>query len=41
MPLYGLECETCDDRFEELVSPSESNLPECPKCHDRKLRKQV
>ena len=32
MPLYEYRCESCDERFEELVSSSDEDDVRCPSC---------
>ncbi|HZO96199.1 MAG TPA: zinc ribbon domain-containing protein [Gaiellaceae bacterium] len=32
MPLYEYRCESCSERFEELVSASAAEAPPCPAC---------
>jgi putative FmdB family regulatory protein len=32
VPIYEYRCETCDERFEELVSASATEPPPCPAC---------
>lgn len=37
MPIYEYRCQTCEEEFEELVSPGET--PACPECGTTKLEK--
>jgi putative FmdB family regulatory protein len=39
MPIYEFVCERCDHQFEELVSLSDKQPPNCPKCRSDKVRK--
>jgi putative FmdB family regulatory protein len=39
MPLYEYICQECDNEFELLVRGDEK--PECPKCHSKKLERQL
>ena len=39
MPLYEYVCEQCRHPFEALVFGAEE--PECPRCHGRKLARQL
>jgi putative FmdB family regulatory protein len=41
MPLFKYHCDNCKEKFEELVSYSESNNVECPKCGSHDTEKQV
>ncbi|MBU2648049.1 zinc ribbon domain-containing protein [bacterium] len=41
MPLFEFECESCHHRFEELMTVSDTRLPECPKCHQVHAKKLV
>jgi putative FmdB family regulatory protein len=39
MPLYEYVCRECEHPFETLLFGNEE--PECPKCHGRKLERQL
>ena len=41
MPLFEYRCSVCQERFEELVSFSQSNDVECPKCGSKDTKKLV
>lgn len=42
MPLYEYECESCGERFEELVrSSSARQKPKCPACGSDKTQRVV
>jgi len=41
MPLFEYRCSVCQEKFEELVSFSQSNDVECPKCGSRDTKKLV
>jgi putative FmdB family regulatory protein len=41
MPLYEFECQDCRHQFEELMTASASELPPCPVCQGRQVRKKV
>lgn len=41
MPMYEFECNACNHRFEELVSSSSKTVEECPKCHEKEVRKLI
>ncbi len=41
MPLFEYHCADCDEEFEELVSFSQSNDMECPKCGSKNTQKLV
>ena len=32
MPIYEYVCESCESRFEELMSSSTADAPHCPAC---------
>ena len=40
MPLFEYKCESCDNRFEELVSGDNPKVV-CPKCQSEKVVKQL
>ncbi len=39
MPIYEYECQSCKHRFEELVSTSSDEMPECPECRQKEVKK--
>ena len=39
MPIFEYECDTCHDRFEELVLSSRSADVHCPKCDGETVHK--
>ena len=39
MPLFDFVCESCQHRFEELVSSGET--PSCPECEGQKVQRQL
>lgn len=39
MPIYEYVCAKCDHCFEYLVFSTEDPAPECPQCHDKKVKK--
>ncbi|MBT4265994.1 MAG: zinc ribbon domain-containing protein [Deltaproteobacteria bacterium] len=41
MPLFEFECGSCQHRFEELLTMSDTTLPECPECHEDQVKKLV
>lgn len=42
MPLYGFECEDCQEAFEELVaSLSQVDEVTCPKCGSGRIARQL
>lgn len=42
MPLYGFECQDCEDEFEELVmSSSTVDDVVCPKCGSKHVQRQL
>ena len=41
MPLFEFECNACKHHFEELVLSSSKTVEECPKCHEKDVRKLV
>ncbi len=41
MPLYEYYCENCKTKFEEVVSASQAEAPECPKCHQKSCKKLI
>ena len=38
MPIYEYECQSCLNKFEQLMSFS-AIQPECPQCHGKKVEK--
>lgn len=40
MPIYEFECESCRNRFEELV-PSGTESIACPKCGSERTRRRL
>ncbi|MDP7036898.1 MAG: zinc ribbon domain-containing protein [Candidatus Marinimicrobia bacterium] len=42
MPVYDYRCESCGNRFDELVSFSKSDSEiECPKCSEKKSKRML
>ena len=42
MPLYGFECQDCENDFEELVmSSSQIDDVVCPKCGSKHVQRQL
>lgn len=41
MPLFEFECNSCNHRFEELVSSSSKIVEKCPKCENSDVKKLV
>ncbi len=42
MPLYGFECEDCQEEFEELIaSLSQVDEVSCPECGSDKVSRQL
>lgn len=42
MPLYGFECQDCEDEFEELVMSSfKVEDVVCPKCGSKHVQRQL
>jgi putative FmdB family regulatory protein len=41
MPIFDYECSSCGNRFELLVLPSSSSVPECPSCKSQALSKLI
>jgi len=41
MPIYEYQCENCDHCFEKLVFASDDELPTCPECTGKKVKKLV
>ncbi len=41
MPLFEFKCESCQHQFEELLMASNTNMPECPECHEYHVKKLV
>lgn len=39
MPIYEYRCDKCKAEFELLVR--DSDVPECPKCSNKKIEKQL
>ncbi len=38
MPMYDFYCSRCEQKFEELVSRDQQDVP-CPKCHGTDTRR--
>jgi len=41
MPLHAFHCNDCENDFEALVRPSDSEKPSCPACKSANLQQQV
>ncbi len=41
MPIFEFECESCHNRFEEIRRATDTTTPECPSCHEKKVKKLV
>ena len=41
MPIYEFVCPNCKNRFEKLVSFSETNPPICPVCKSNNVQRQL
>jgi len=41
MPIYEYRCETCEARFEALLSRSDEAAPRCPQCGVGKVEKML
>ena len=39
MPIFEYQCDTCSDRFEELVLSSQAAEVHCPKCEGDAVHK--
>lgn len=40
MPIYEYRCQECEEKFEELVRSTDSQLEiKCPKCGGQKVKK--
>ena len=38
MPIYEFECKECMEKFEELASPTQTDI-KCPKCGSERVEK--
>ncbi len=41
MPIYEYECAKCGKAFEALVSMSAKDMPMCPNCSSRRVKKKI
>ena len=43
MPIYEYSCDTCGEKFEKLLRPSQINeySPDCPKCNSKEVKKLI
>jgi len=39
MPIFEYQCDTCNDRFEQLVLTSKAAEVHCPKCEGEQVHK--
>ncbi|MDZ7831726.1 MAG: zinc ribbon domain-containing protein [Desulfobacterales bacterium] len=41
MPIYEFVCKDCHHEFETLVSISDKDRPQCPKCNSGQVKKKL